>query len=58
MSVHKTHGKKQKLAKAARKSSPAPRWVDLKVFGLGRAKFRAVKRFADRHWRRRGKIDA
>lgn len=58
MSVHKTRGKKLKLAKAKKTKSPAPRWIDLKVYGLGRAKFRAVKRFASRHWRRRGKVEA
>ena len=45
---NKTHGKKLKIAKAAKKASPAPRWIDLKVFGLQRARFRSTKRFANK----------
>lgn len=50
--VQKTKGRKLKLAKAARTSSPVPRWVDIRVFGMGKARFRAVRRFKSRHWKR------
>ena len=57
MSSNKTLAKKIKLITAKKTAAPAPRWIDLKVFGLGKARFRSVKRFASRHWRRRGKIN-
>ena len=57
MSRHKTLTKKIKLAVAKSKAAPAPRWIDLKVYGIGKARFRSVKRFASRHWRKRGKVD-
>jgi len=50
--VQKTKGRKLKLAKAAKTASPAPRWVDIKLYGLGKARFRAVKRFRSRQWKR------
>lgn len=52
MSKHKTKGKKMKMAKAAKTASSAPRWADIKKFGLGKARFRAIKRFKSRRWRR------
>ena len=57
MSGNKTLTKRIKLSVAKRTAAPAPRWVDLKVYGLGRARFRSVKRFVSRHWRKRGKVD-
>ena len=57
MSSNKTLSRRIKLAVAKRTASPAPRWIDLKVYGLGKAKFRSVKRFASRHWKKRGKVD-
>ena len=49
-------GRKVKLAKAKITSKAAPRWLDLKVYGLTRARYKSLKRFASRHWRRRGKL--
>ncbi len=44
------------MAKAKISAKAAPRWLDLKVFGLKRARYKSLKRFASRHWRRRGKL--
>lgn len=52
MGSKKTFSKKKKLIKAAKTAKPAPRWADLKKFGMARARFRSIKRFASRHWRR------
>jgi len=52
----KSYGRKVKISKAKFSRKPAPRWVDLRVFGLKRARFKSVKRFASRHWRKRGKL--
>jgi len=58
MGKYKTAWKKSRLIKAKISSKAAPRWVDLRVFGLARARFRSVKRFRSRHWRRgASKID-
>ncbi len=54
MGRYKTSWEKTKVIKEKRSAKAAPRWVDLRVFGLGRARFRAVKRFRSRHWRRGG----
>lgn len=51
MASRKKLGKKKRLIKLERSSKSAPRWIDLKVFGLGRARTRSVKRFRSRHWR-------
>lgn len=56
MSKYKTKGRKAKLAKSKKKASPAPRWIDIRKFGLGRARFRSVKRFKSKHWRRGKKL--
>lgn len=56
MSTKKTHGKKLKLAKADRVASPAPRWIDLKIYGLKQARFRALKRFRSRTWKKGAKL--
>ena len=50
--LSKTLGNKIKRAKLFRSHGPAPRWIDLKVFGLGRAFTRSVKRFRTKHWRK------
>ena len=52
----KTLGKKIKIAVAHRTADPSPRWVDIKVFGLKKARFRSVKRFRSRNWRRGRKL--
>ena len=49
MSSRKKAGKKLKLI-AARKR-PAPRWADIKKFGLKRARTRRI-RATTKHWRR------
>ncbi|MCK5290079.1 MAG: hypothetical protein KAJ56_03960 [Candidatus Aenigmarchaeota archaeon] len=53
MSKHKTFSKKIKMLTEKAVSKAAPRWIDLKVFGLQRARHKAVKRFGSRNWRRR-----
>jgi ribosomal protein L39E len=50
MARNKTVGKKNRLASAGSKR-PAPRWVDIKKFGLKRARTRRV-RVRVKHWRR------
>ena len=50
--LSKSYGRKKRYIKYARKHSPAPRWLDIKVFGLGRAITRSVKRFKSRMWRK------
>lgn len=40
------------MKKAANRAKSAPRWVDLKKFGMKRSLTRAVKRQKSRHWRR------
>ncbi|MCK5039377.1 MAG: 50S ribosomal protein L39e [Candidatus Aenigmarchaeota archaeon] len=52
----KTLGRKIKLAVAHRKADPSPRWIDIKVYGLQKARFRSLKRFRSRHWRRSSKL--
>ncbi|MCK5477155.1 MAG: 50S ribosomal protein L39e [Candidatus Aenigmarchaeota archaeon] len=52
----KTLGKKIKLAVAHRTANPSPRWIDIKVFGLKRARYRSLKRFRNKHWRRGSKL--
>lgn len=52
MSSRKSGGKKKRLKAAEDSAKSAPRWVDLKKFGLKRSLTRAVKRRKDRHWRR------
>ncbi|MFH1127324.1 MAG: hypothetical protein ABIG84_03895 [archaeon] len=54
ISSKKTLGRKLKLIKAKITATSSPRWADIKKFGLGKARFRSIKRFASRHWRRRG----
>ncbi len=58
MGRYKTGWQKMRIVKAKKSAKAAPRWIDLRVFGLGRARFRSVKRFRSRHWRRgASKID-
>ncbi|MEA3229897.1 MAG: hypothetical protein U9P44_03200 [archaeon] len=52
MSKHKTFAKKMKMLTSKVDIKAAPRWIDLKVYGMQRAKFKAVKRFKSRSWRR------
>ncbi len=51
-SISKSLGNKIKRAKLYRVHSPAPRWIDLKIFGLGKALYRSIKRFRSKHWRK------
>lgn len=50
--ISKSYGGKRRLIAAAKSNAPAPRWIDLKVFGFGKALRRSVKRFRSKHWRR------
>lgn len=52
MSTRKSRAKKKRLKKAEETANSAPRWVDLKKFGMKRSLTRSVKRRKDRHWRR------
>ncbi|MDY6776981.1 MAG: 50S ribosomal protein L39e [Candidatus Nanohaloarchaea archaeon] len=52
MGSRKSSGKKKRLKKAAETAKSAPRWVDLKKFGMKRSLTRSVKRRKSRHWRR------
>lgn len=57
MSSIKTISKKLKLITAKKTAKPAPRWADLKRFGLLRARFKSIKRFKSRTWNRSHTID-
>ncbi|UCD07397.1 MAG: hypothetical protein JSW41_00225 [Candidatus Aenigmatarchaeota archaeon] len=50
MSRNKTSGKKKRLI-AKGKRRPAPRWADIKKFGLKRARTRRI-RIRTKQWRR------
>ncbi len=50
MSRNKTTGLKKRLAAIGKKRS-APRWADIKKFGLKRARTRRI-RVRAKHWRR------
>lgn len=50
MARNKTTGKKKRLVKKGSKR-PAPRWADIKKFGLKRARTKRV-RVRTKHWRR------
>jgi len=50
--LSKSLGNKIRRVSLYKSHSPAPRWIDLKVFGLGRAFYRSVKRFRSKHWRK------
>lgn len=52
MGSNKSRGKKKRLGKRNSEAKTAPRWVDLKKFGIGQARRRSVKRRRSRHWRR------
>ncbi len=52
MGSNKSKAKKNRLASAAKTAKSAPRWVDLKKYGLKRSLTRSVKRRKSRHWRR------
>lgn len=51
MGRNKTHGKKKKLIKLG-KSRGAPRWADIKKFGLKRARTRRIRVHEVKHWRK------
>jgi ribosomal protein L39E len=48
----KSLGRKLRLIKAEKEAKSAPRWVDIKKYGLKRSITRSVKRFRSRNWRR------
>jgi ribosomal protein L39E len=50
MSRNKTSGVKKKLAALSKRRS-APRWADIKKYGLKRARTRRI-RVRTKHWRR------
>lgn len=52
MSRWKTVARKLRLIVARKKARGSPRWVDLRVFGLARARYKSVQRHRKRHWRR------
>jgi ribosomal protein L39E len=52
MGSRKSRGKKKRLNKANKEAKSAPRWVDLKKYGMKRSMTRSVKRRRSRHWRR------
>jgi len=52
MGSRKSSGKKNRLIAENKRSKSAPRWVDIKKYGIKRSLTRAVKRRRDRHWRR------
>ena len=54
MASRKPAGKKLKLIQFAAKKRPAPRWADIKKFGLKRARTRRI-RATTKNWRR-GKL--
>ena len=57
MSSIKNYSKKQKLISAKKTARPAPRWADIRLFGLLRSRFKSIKRFKSRNWRRSRNID-
>ena len=52
MASNKGRGKKKRLSAANSRAKSAPRWVDIKTFGLKRAMTRNIKGRKSRHWRR------
>lgn len=52
MGSRKSRGTKKRLAAAKKRAKSAPRWVDLKTYGMKRSMTRSVKRRSSRHWRR------
>lgn len=52
MGARKSRGLKKRLNKAKDTAKSAPRWVDLKKYGMKRSVTRSVKRRRSRHWRR------
>ena len=54
MGKNKSGGKKLRLA-AKGKLRPAPRWADIRKFGLKRARTRRI-RVRTKDWRRGGKL--
>jgi ribosomal protein L39E len=52
MSSRKSKGKKKRLIASRKEAKSAPRWVDIKKYGIKRSLTRAVKRRKSRHWRR------
>ncbi|MCJ7450449.1 MAG: hypothetical protein MUP58_01780 [Candidatus Nanohaloarchaeota archaeon QJJ-9] len=51
MSSRKSKGKKKRLISANKTAKSAPRWVDLRKFGMKRSLSRSVKSRRSRHWR-------
>lgn len=52
MGSRKSRGTKKRLNAAEKEAKSAPRWVDLKKYGMKRSLTRSVKRRKSRHWRR------
>ncbi|MCK5299980.1 MAG: hypothetical protein KAJ54_02415 [Candidatus Aenigmarchaeota archaeon] len=52
MGRNKTYAKKKKMVKAASKARNAPRWCDLKTYGMLRARFKRILNRTSRSWRR------
>lgn len=52
MARNKTYSKKKKMVKAALVARNAPRWCDLKAFGMLRARFKRIINRTRRNWRR------
>ena len=51
MASRKGRGKKKRLIAANHRARSAPRWIDIKKYGLKRAMTRNVKGIRSRHWR-------
>ncbi|MDY6777095.1 MAG: hypothetical protein SVU32_00390 [Candidatus Nanohaloarchaea archaeon] len=52
MGSRKSKSKKKRLIAANNEAKSAPRWVDIKKYGMKRSLTRSVKRRKSRHWRR------
>ncbi len=50
--LSKSLGNKIRRVALYKMHAPAPRWIDLKIFGKQRALFRALKRSRSKHWRK------
>jgi len=52
MGSDKSKGKQKRLGRAAKTAKSDPRWLALKVFGIGLARKKSIKPRKSRHWRR------
>lgn len=52
MASNKSRGKKKRLIASNKEAKSAPRWADIKKYGMKRSLTRAIKRRKSRHWRR------